>query len=896
MSHCCFRSLVFAGLMLGAPLLIGCGDVGHILYGYVNMQGGWDVPPEYDQALPFSESLAVVGKSRGYGYKYGYIDTAGRTAVPLRYDEAKPFSEGLAAVAVDGAWSFISPAGQTVVAGPFEDAHPFFAGLAAIQIGGKWGFVDHSGAPAIAPRFDELHENSDDAPWTRTHCFREGRCAAREGALWGYIDRSGGWAVPPRFADARAFSEGLAAVREQSADGPGNVGFIDRHGNWVIPPRFEEAMHFSGGRAIALARRSAIGPDGSPASPHDEAPTFVMAAVLIDSSGTEIADVGWERLLDLFAEVAAALDTFTPDYLVDGLIPASRGSRWGFMDRDGKWLIDPGFDFVMPFRKGLAAVGLSDDPQEDYSSIDRWGVIDIQGRWVLEPELSGIGFPEGTLIPARLHARWGLLDRDGQWRVPPIHAKEDGWLELSLFEQPAGEGLQRMGVYANHRWVMIDRQGRKSSPREFQWLRPLAELERDDAVRLAFLQGGLWGVADARMDAIAGPDFDEVPIPSGGLIQVKLNGRIGCIDGAGRMVVPAEFSALERCDRDRVNARRGTEWGTWTPETGWLTGEQGGVSAGSEPADAIYVGDSWWVRQAHTFVLHRDGAPVPGVDPVDEVRRIFMGPGNSVSGWLGVVRRGAHWGVIDTSGHERVPLRYEAIGKAFDSLFAVRLQGRWGIVDDRDEQLFTTRYSRIEPFSRDVAITCEEQLCGLIDRMGSLLPPQYPFIRPISPEFAQIGERDAAGDVPSTGILDVGGRVRVAPQFITISDFSPTLWRAQHAQAGTQLLSKATGEPVPGLPQLRLVGSQLSGGLIAAALETQSGERRVGYLDDQGRVVIAPRFDYAAPFVAGVALVTSGGRCGAIDQQGDTLVPLEYDHCNQLPDGSMIAAVERGAP
>jgi hypothetical protein len=895
MSHCCFRSLVFAGLMLGAPLLIGCGDVGHILYGYVNMQGGWDVPPEYDQALPFSESLAVVGKRRGYGYIYGYIDTAGRTAVPLRYDEAKPFSEGLAAVAIDDAWSFIDSTGRTVAAGPFEDAHPFFAGLAAIQIGGKWGFVDHSGAPAIAPRFDELHESLVGVPWSRTHCFREDRCAAREGALWGYIDRSGGWAVPPRFADTRAFSEGLAAVREQSADGPGNVGFIDRHGDWVIPPRFEEAMHFSGGRAIALTRRSALGPDDSPASPDDEAPAPVMAAVLIDSTGTEIADVGWEPLLDSFVEAAAALDSLMPDYLVDGLIPASRGHRWGFMDRDGKWLIDPRFDFVLPFRKGLAAVGLSDDPPGDYGNIDRWGVIDIHGSWVIEPELSGLGFPEGPLIPARLHARWGLLDRDGRWRVPPIHAEKNDWLELPLFEQPAGDGLQRMGVYANHSWVVTDRLRQINPPREFQWLQPLRGLQQGDTVRLTFRQGGLWGLADARMNTIVGPDFDDVPTLSGGLIEIKLSGRIGCIDDAGRMVVPAEFSALEHCDRHRVRARRGSEWGTWTPETGWRTGEQAAVSVISL-ADAIYVGGSWWVKQAQTFVLHRDDAPVPGVDPVDEVRKIFMGPDKGVSGWVGVVRRGAHWGVIDAAGHERVPLRYEAIGKAFDSLFAVRLQGRWGIVDDRDEQLFPTRYSGIEPFSRDVAIVCEEQLCGLIDRMGILLPPRYPFIKPISPEFAQIGETDAAGDVSSTGILDVSGRVRVAPQFVTISEFSPTLWRAQHAQAGTQLLSKATGEPVPGLPQLRLSGSQLSDGLIAALLETRSGKHKYGYLDDHGRIAIAPRFDVADPFVSGVALVTIAGRCGAIDKRGITLVPLEYDHCEQLPDGSVIAGVERGAP
>jgi NADH-quinone oxidoreductase subunit F len=41
-----------------------------------------------------------------------------------------------------------------------------------------------------------------------------------------------------------------------------------------------------------------------------------------------------------------------------------------------------------------------------------------------------------------------------------------------------------------------------------------------------------------------------------------------------------------------------------------------------------------------------------------------------------------------------------------------------------------------------------------------------------------------------------------------------------------------------------------------------------GYIDTTGRVVIAPRFEFAAPFDRGLARVRQGGMCGFIDRAG----------------------------
>ena len=70
---------------------------------------------------------------------------------------------------------------------------------------------------------------------------------------WGYIGRDGALAIPPRFADARRFSEGLAAVRLDRA-----WGYVEHGGTLAIEARFVSADDFQAGRARVGAERNPV--------------------------------------------------------------------------------------------------------------------------------------------------------------------------------------------------------------------------------------------------------------------------------------------------------------------------------------------------------------------------------------------------------------------------------------------------------------------------------------------------------------------------------------------------------------------------------------------------------------------------------------------------------------
>jgi len=231
-------------------------------------------PPEptYEAIGPFSEGRAAV-KQAG---TWGYIDKSGRVVIPPRYQRALPFSEGLAAVRRGSRWEIVDRHGSTVTAGvPLLRLGRFSGGLAPARSSMRlpWGYVDTSGRLAIPARFRTADAFSSgglapvlkDGRWSyirpdgsvafetdffRAFPFSEDGLAlvlAEFGGWYGYIDENSQLVVPARFAEARAFSDGLAAVREGDA-----WGYISPSGDYAIEPGYESALPFSGG--IGLVR------------------------------------------------------------------------------------------------------------------------------------------------------------------------------------------------------------------------------------------------------------------------------------------------------------------------------------------------------------------------------------------------------------------------------------------------------------------------------------------------------------------------------------------------------------------------------------------------------------------------------------------------------------------
>lgn len=219
------------------------------LVGFVDRQGRWVIPPKYRTGRSFSEGRALVVTEDGYPQ---YIDTSGQVALQLNgYEGVMPtfsihqfdfgaYSQGLSSFQIGrGSW-YIDKDGKQALGrtwtGMDVQLEPFCEGVAVVlDRNNKLSFVKSNG------------EIISDTGFKSARAFSEGLVAVRVKSQWGFADKNFRLAIAPKFQDASDFSNGLARVTLL-----GKEGFINRRGEFVIPPQYAFCGDFSDGVALVV--------------------------------------------------------------------------------------------------------------------------------------------------------------------------------------------------------------------------------------------------------------------------------------------------------------------------------------------------------------------------------------------------------------------------------------------------------------------------------------------------------------------------------------------------------------------------------------------------------------------------------------------------------------------
>jgi hypothetical protein len=142
------------------------------------------------------------------------------------------------------------------------------------------------------------------------------------------------------------FSEGLAGVQIED-----KWGFIDKTGQIVIKPQYEAINSFSEGVAVVVKNGNVF---------------------LINREGQAILSRSLNDLqLNIYEGARVS------EGLIDAYDPAK--SKNGFIDKTGKFVIEPKFDNAGPFSEGLARVTITEGGEE------KLGLIDHNGQFVIAP-------------------------------------------------------------------------------------------------------------------------------------------------------------------------------------------------------------------------------------------------------------------------------------------------------------------------------------------------------------------------------------------------------------------------------------------------------------------------------------------------------------------------------
>jgi len=323
-----------------------------------------------DEGIPgTSDALSRIE----VGGKRGFIDKTGKVVIRPQFDRAWGFSEGLARVVNGDRFGFIGKNGKPAFAATFDEAMDFQDGRAAVLIGGKWGFIDRTGRVCIQPSFEEVKNG-----------FADGRCPIAVRGKYGFIDPNGRVAIPAQFDETIGFRRGLAAVRV------GNFwGFVDPNGGVVLPIVYGGALWFCDDPEYAWVN--------------------IGGKTISNPSVGHISLGGAWQFIDKKGKVVIP-PCSTIGIFTEGLcLRQGPGIKFGYMDREGSWHIDPRYDNGLPFQEGLAPVCIG----------RKWGFIDKMGREAISPQFDEAYLFRDGLARVRVRDKWGYIEPSGEFVWKP---------------------------------------------------------------------------------------------------------------------------------------------------------------------------------------------------------------------------------------------------------------------------------------------------------------------------------------------------------------------------------------------------------------------------------------------------------------------------------------------
>ena len=400
------------------------------------------------------------------------------------FPQMDDFFEGLARVKQDGKYGFADSSGEIVIPCTFDDAFPFKGGVACVVVDDLWGFIDATGAYFVEPKYAFIsissYLTSDVIPYYPRHVVY--------------------------------FENGPLAVREAHGQ---KYGLLAESGTELLPLVYDGVYQDDAGLYHVLegerwftvnSRGETVGPypQGYTAVRHSGAADLWFAGrggklALVDDTGQPVSDM--------------IFDDFGP--FTGEAFPARQGEKWGFVGIDGTELTPPVYDTVLcAFLWDIITVTLD----------ARDAMVDARGNLLTSERYDDL-LPQvyTPFVKAFRDGKQGLLAADGSVTIPLIYDRIEGDDASGLYRAYLGE---QVGLVADT--------GEIVAPVQYEDVAGPV-----DGV-LALQENGRWLLQDSAGQRTELP-YAGVRVAGAGLFQVAQNGRLGCIDTTGKVVIPLVY-------------------------------------------------------------------------------------------------------------------------------------------------------------------------------------------------------------------------------------------------------------------------------------------------------------------------------------------------------------------
>ncbi|WP_459195439.1 WG repeat-containing protein [Wukongibacter baidiensis] len=519
---------VLSSTILILTLLMGCNRIDNNVHTTnvkeeisvnTNIQNEIDkikylVEPQFKIGFPyFIDGIIAVEKETEDGIKYGYINEKGETIVPAIYDDiinwvsvsgegSLGFSEGLAPVRRGEKWGYVNLQGEEVIDFIYDDAYEFEENSAIIRIEDKYGCINKNGELIIPVKYDELRN------------FNGVLIAGLEGK-WGFIKNDGKWIVEPNVGDIQHILRDKEHVTVHSGDLEGIykiqngeiIRIAEPKYNRIRPVRYGDYDEYR----FTLFEKDKDEGYINPSSGY------------LDEKGNELIrsqkhfyselSEGMRRVkndedkwgyCDRNNNIVIPFQYDEAESFYNGSAIVTVDEKKGFIDKDGKWILEPQYESVQLMEMNGYYIAEDDEGQclLDVSNLDK-----ISKKYdSIEP------FCSTNLVPVIEEDKLGFINIKGEEIIKPEYDSENYSFSKEC-----------MAVSQNNQMFYIDEEGERIGDLVFEdansFTNGLAEVKLD----------GKWGVVDRTGEIVVPCIFEEVYVYRNGLARVSKNGKDGLI-------------------------------------------------------------------------------------------------------------------------------------------------------------------------------------------------------------------------------------------------------------------------------------------------------------------------------------------------------------------------------
>lgn len=349
-------------------------------------------------SITYGQELAMVRNNKK---KIGFIDLSGSYVIEPQFKNAFDFSGKYAAIADGREWGYIDTKGKWIIEPQYKLALPFSAGYALVDdVDGKSFYIDSKNQKLKVPEADKLYSFNEN-----------GVALIKVGDKLGLINTKGQFVLEPKYEVIKKFDNGYARFRDN-----GKWGIIDTKGKEIIPAKYDDINRYS---------KNGVG-----------AKSGESWGVI--KNGKFIALPDAEKIWD-FTEGST-------------LTYARKGGKMGFINGQGKWVIEPTYEKARAFRNGLAPV-IKDG---------KWGYINEKGEKIIDFIYRDAEvFAKNGLAPVKENKLWGFVDKTGKLVIPMDYELSAGLSDL-FRSKGVDKGFQDNGfarVGYKKKWGFINAKG-----------------------------------------------------------------------------------------------------------------------------------------------------------------------------------------------------------------------------------------------------------------------------------------------------------------------------------------------------------------------------------------------------------------------------------------------------